>query len=122
MPMVMCGNRKKKKMHSSKDYPLHNVGEIWLVWYMPDWYNRAYYNGNTPTVQNARIEIFQGTVVSSKWMDNKKAGYPYGWLVVIQIEDGSYRSLYECKCQMISSPKNRIWSQTIKNESVVSLS
>lgn len=120
----MTGNRKKKKkkMHSSKQYPLHNVGEIWLVWYMPDWYNRAYYNGNTPTIQNSRIEIFQGTVVSSKWMDNKKAGYPYGWLVVIQLEDGSYRSLYECKCQMISSPKNKTWSQTIKDESVVSLS
>lgn len=109
-------------MHSSKKYPLHRVGENWLVWYMPDYYNRAYYNGNTPTAKNARIETFEGTVVSSKWMDNKKAGHPYGWLVVIKLADGSYRSLYECKCQMISSPKNKTWSQTIKNESVVSLS
>lgn len=89
-------------MHSSKNHPLHTIGQHWSVWYMPDWYNRAYYNGNTPTIQNARIEKFEGTVVSSKWIENNKAGYPYGWLVVIQLPDGSYRSLYECKCQMIS--------------------
>ena len=89
-------------MHSSKNHPLHEVGKSWSVWYMPDWYNRSYYNGNTPTARNCRIEKRSGIVESSKWIENTEHGKPYGWLVLLKLEDGSYRSIYECKCQMIS--------------------
>lgn len=89
-------------MNSSKEYPLHEVGEPWSVWYMPDMYNRKYFDGPNPTAKNARLEEWNGTVVSSKWIDNNKVGEPYGWLVVLQLADGTYRSIYECKCMMIS--------------------
>lgn len=89
-------------MNSSKNHPLHEVGQPWSVWYMPDMYNRQYFNGPTPTARNARKQEFNGVVVDSQWIDNSKHGEPYGWLVTIQLADGSYRSLYECKCCLIS--------------------
>lgn len=89
-------------MNSSKDYPVHSKGWKMNVWYARDMYNRKLYlTAHTPSQDNFKTEAFTGEVVDSKWIDNNKPNSPYGWLFTMKLEDGSYRSLYECKCTMI---------------------
>ena len=89
-------------MTSSKNYPLHSNGWKMSVWYARDMYNRKLYlTPYTPSQDNFKTETFTGEVVDSKWIDNNKPNHPYGWLFTMKLEDGSYRSLYECKCTMM---------------------
>lgn len=93
---------KVDKMNSSKNSPLHKIGDKMSVWYAPDMYNRnLYLTTHTPSQDNFKIEAFTGEVVDSKWIDNNKSNSPYGWLFTIKLDNGSYRSLYECKCTMM---------------------
>lgn len=86
-------------MHSSKEYPLAKIDDTLRVCYTPDRYNKSLYVAPfTPSNANLRKESFVGKVVNAKWIDASKSGMPYGWLFTIQLENGSYRSLYECKC------------------------
>ena len=72
------------------------------VWYAPEMYNeKLYLKPHLPSQDNFKTEAFIGEVVDSRWIENNKPNSPYGWLFTIKLEDGSYRSLYECKCTMM---------------------
>lgn len=89
-------------MNSSQKYPLHTIGEKLSVWYATDMYDKNLYVGaNLPSAQNFKTESFTGEVVNSQWIGTNKPNTPYGWLFTVRLEDGSYRSLYECKCTMM---------------------
>jgi len=93
---------REKEMNSSHDYPLAKIDDTLSVWYAPDMYNKSLYaTRHTPSAANFRKESFVGKVVNTRWIDNNKPSSPYGWLFTVQLEDGSYRSLYECKCTMM---------------------
>jgi hypothetical protein len=93
-------------MHSSKEYPLAKIDDTLSVWYAENMYNRHLYaTQHTPSAANFRTESFTGKVVNTKWIENNKPSTPYGWLFTVQLEDGSYRSLYECKCTMMQKVK-----------------
>lgn len=94
-------------MDSSKEYPLAEIDDVLSVWYAPDRYNKSLYaTEHTPSDANFRKESFVGKVVNTKWMHTDKPDTPYGWLFTIQLSDGTYRSLYECKCTMIGTFKS----------------
>jgi hypothetical protein len=78
-------------MNSWQHAPLHEVGQPLYVWYVP-----GIYDGHHS------IEELGGMVVGSKWVDSQGRNGPYGWLVLLKLDDGSYRSIYECKCITIS--------------------
>ena len=89
-------------MNSSKNHPLAKVGEKLSVWYAPEMYNRKLYlKPSLPSQENFKTEAFTGEVVDSKWIENNKPSTEYGWLFTVKLEDGGYRSLYECKCTMM---------------------
>lgn len=89
-------------MNSSREFPLAEVGHRMSVWYAEHMYDRSLFaTEHTPSAANFSQESFEGDVVSTKWIDNNEYGKPYGWLFTIRLDDGSYRSLYECKCMMI---------------------
>lgn len=89
-------------MHSSQNHPLAKIDDTLSVWYAPDMYDRKLYaTQHTPSAANFRTESFTGKVVNTKWINHSKHNSPSGWLFTVQLEDGSYRSLYECKCTMM---------------------